>query len=175
MNLKTTLAVTILAVVAETNAAIPAMAVSHSNSVHNTLIEPGRAVGALRIGLPIPHWYFLQIGRPNIINSAGGSWGGVLNTGVSGFMSVDYDAGTAKVGKIVISDVEQDLRKWPDFRTKEGVGLGTKVAVVKARFPSGIVSPFGMDVDSLWEVPDKGILFGIYRDRVSIIEVERPR
>ncbi|MNS90670.1 hypothetical protein D3C72_1247310 [compost metagenome] len=160
-----------------------AQAAGWVRKVANVLIVPGRSVGAIALGRPVPAWFYNQMGRPSIVTKAGAqvntgfiSWGGVPNSGIAGLLAVSLNdgAGRENVSEIILSTIEQDLRQWPVFKTKEGIQLESPFAWVRRAYPDGKETQGGMDVEKWWELPARGISFGISDGEVIEINVYPP-
>lgn len=144
--------------------------------VYNTLIVPGVSVGAIRLGKPVPPWFFNQMGQPDrpVGRPDAHAWGGVANSGITGFLQIVYVPKTGAVSAIRLSTIEQDLRRRPRFATREGIHLDSPFADVRRAFPDG-VRGMGMDADFTWELPRQGTTIGLLSDRVAWMDFESPR
>lgn len=128
------------------------------------LIVPGKSVGSIEIGKPIPKAVMDAFGKPtNYTKPSPGKdgrdtgnyyWEGRLN------VKINDGRGDFNVFQILINS--------PKYHTKNGIRLGSTTAEVKKAYPSGKKIEW-MDCDFAWTVT--GVAFCINGGKVVMISV----
>lgn len=128
-------------------------------NVANKLLIPGVAAGALRLGTPIPKWFFGQMGRPDKMDVYQVIWGFHAEEDYDLMVILSND-------KITALDIGASI-----FRTKEGIGIGSSIDALRKFYPEGVKSEHAMNADYDWVV--KGYRasthFAINRNKVTEI------
>ena len=128
------------------------------------LIVPGKSVGAIEIGKPIPNGVMQTLGKPtnytkpepgkNGRDTGNYYWEGKLN------VKINDGRGDFNVFQILLSN--------PKYHTKNGIRVGTAVGDVKKAYPSGKRIEW-IDCDFAWAAT--GITFCINGGKVVAISV----
>lgn len=164
------------AVLVTTGTAIPALAVFEepyipTKMIENTIIVPGRSVGDVVLGKPVPQ-SFIKLLPPPSPWMPDYCWGGEDGTDVPPYFFIDTATGR-KSGVVTAFGIQGRPDGWPDFRTKEGIGLGSTFTAVKRAYPKGKLLPPGMDIDCSWEIAPGPTRFDFYGGYVSAIIIGR--
>lgn len=149
--------------------AVPGGASEGHPPIKNLLIVPGRSIGDVQVGRPVPMAFIKPLPAPNPWYTDY-SWGGSDGTDEP----VDFFIRTQsrkRSGVVVAVGMKNQGSAWPVFKTKEGLGLGSTLNAVKKAFPKGKWLPAGMDTDGYWQLPPGTTTFGFYGDTVSEITV----
>lgn len=140
-----------------------------STAIEDTLIAPGRSIGDVQLGKPVPTSFLKLLPAPNDWTSDF-SWGGSSGTDEPVDFFIHTQSGQRR-GVVTAVGLKGQSPGWPAFRTKEGIGIGSSLKAVKRAYPNSKWLEAGMDTTGYWQLSPGTTTFGFYGDYVCEVTV----